>query len=112
MALLDYKIVRFSHEKRHVVVTVRVYRGAVTTEQETIKGVSQSETRYRRIATVRERTYEYDVPQKMSREDFIRKGRAYLNNKLQSFAIANGHTVIPYQQDVTDLEVVTNEKDV
>lgn len=109
MALLDYKIVRFSHEGRHVIATVRVYRGAITTEQELVDGTLQDVTRYRRIATVRERTFEYDVPQDMSKEDFLRKGRAHLNKKLLDFASANGHTVITQQQDTTDLEAVTNE---
>ncbi len=112
MAILDYKIVRFSHDGRHVTATVRVYRGAITTEQETIDGVLQDVTRYRRIATVREKTYEYDVPQDMSKGDFLRKARAYFNNKLLAFATKNGHTVITQQQGTTDLEAVTNETEV
>lgn len=112
MALLDYKIVRFSHEGRHVTATVRVYRGAITTEQETVDGVLQPVTRYRRIATVRERTFEYDVPQDMSKENFLRKARAYFNNKLLAFAAEKGHTVITQQQDTTNLEAVANETEV
>jgi hypothetical protein len=110
MALLDYKLVRFSHDKRHVTATLRVYRGAVTTEDErNINGEMVPVTRYRRIATVAERTFEYDVPQEMSKEDFIRKARAYFNNKLLTFTQKNGHTIITEQQDTTDLEPVDNE---
>ena len=111
MALLDYKLVRFSHDKRHVTATLRVYRGAITTEDE-MRGTPPEPTpvtRYRRIATVAERTFEYDVPQDMSREDFLRKARAYFNNKLLTYAQANGHTVITEQQDTSDLEPVDNE---
>jgi hypothetical protein len=110
MALLDYKLVRFSHDKRHVTATLRVYRGAVTTEDErNINGEMVPVTRYRRIATVAERTFEYDVPRDMTRNEFITKARAYFNNKLLTFAQNNGHTVITEQQDTTDLEAVSNE---
>lgn len=109
MALLDYKIVRFSHDKRHVDVTVRVYRGAVTTENEnTIDGI-QPVTRYRRIAVVAERNFSYDVPRDMDRQEFLQKARAYLNNKLLNYATARGHTVITEQHDIADLEPVDNE---
>lgn len=111
MALLDYKIVRFSHEGRHVDATVRVYRGAVTTEDE-LTGISRElapVTRYRRNAMVAERTFSYDVPRNMTREEFLQKARAYLNNKLLNYATAHGHTVIIEQQDITDLEEVTND---
>lgn len=109
MALLDYKIVRFSHEGRHVDATVRVYRGAITTQDEETSTGLQSVTRYRRIATVAERTFSYDVPRDMTREEFLTKARAYLNNKLLTYATAHGHTVISEQQDITDLESVSNE---
>ena len=111
MALLDYKITRFSHEGRHVEVDVRVYRGAVTTENQTVDafGTQEPVTRYRRIATVAERTFSYDVPRDMTREEFLQKGRAWLNNKLLNYAQANGHTVITEQQDLSDLEAVSNE---
>lgn len=109
MALLDYKIVRLSHDKRHVDATVRVYRGAITTQNETINGEVQSVTRYRRIATVAERTFSYDIPRDMTREEFLQKGRSYLNNKLLNYATANGHTVITEQQDISELEGVSNE---
>jgi hypothetical protein len=109
MALLDYKIVNFSHTGRHVTATVRVYRGAVTTEQEEVMGVVQDVTRYRRIARVLERVYTYDVPSEWSREQFLVKARAYLNKKLADYATANGHTVITEQTDIADLEVVDNE---
>lgn len=109
MALLDYKIVRISQDKRHVSADIRVYRGAVTTEQEEVNGQLQDVTRYRRIAKVREFHLEYKVPRDMTRAEFIQKARAYLNNKLLTFAQANGHTVITEQQDVADLEEVSNE---
>lgn len=111
MALLDYKIVRFSHEGRHVEATVRVYRGAITTENE-ITGLAnelQPVTRYRRIAVVGERNFSYDVPRDMTRAEFLAKARAYLNNKLLTYATARGHTVITEQQDISELESVTNE---
>lgn len=111
MALLDYKIVRFSHEKRHVDATVRVYRGAVTTENEPVglSGELQPVTRYRRIATVAERNFSYDVPRDMTRAEFLAKARAYLNKKLLTYANAHGHTVITEQQDISELEAVSNE---
>lgn len=109
MALLDYKITRLSHEGRHVTADVRVYRGAITTEQEEVNRELVDVTRYRRIATVRERTFEYDVPRDMTREEFLTKVRAYLNNKLLTYAAANGHTVITEQQDIADYEPVVNE---
>jgi hypothetical protein len=112
MALLDYKIVRFSHDGRHVTANVRVYRGAVTTEQEFVDSILQDVTRYRRIASIGERTYEYYVPQDMSKEEFLRKARAYFNNKLIAYAQSNGHTIITQQQDTTDLEAVSNETEV
>ena len=111
MALLDYKIVRFSHEGRHVEATVRVYRGAITTENE-IVGLTnelQPVTRYRRIAVVGERNFSYDVPRDMTRAEFLAKARAFLNNKLLNYATAKGHTVITDEQDITDLEPVSNE---
>lgn len=109
MALLDYKIVRFSHDKRHVDATVRVYRGSITTENETIGGELLPVTRYRRIAVVAERNFSYDVPRDMTREEFLAKARAYLNNKLLNYAQRNGHTVITEQQDTSELEAVSNE---
>lgn len=111
MALLDYKIVRFSHDKRHVVATVRVYRGAVTTENETVgpMGEQGPVTRYRRTAMLAERTFEYDVPRDMTRAEFIEKARAYINNKLLAYATKNAHTVITDQRDVSKLEAVANE---
>lgn len=114
MALLDYKIVDFSHDKRHVKATVRVYRGAVTTqtEQDIINDTTQDVTRYRRIAKVAERTFEYDVPRDMTKQEFLRKARAWLNKKIQDFATANGHTVITEQLDLTDYEPMLNEKEV
>lgn len=104
MAILDYKIVDFSHDKRHVKATVRLYTGEVTTEPETFEDTTQDVTRYRRTAKVAEKTYEYDVPRDMTKEEFLRKGRAYLNKKLQDYATANGHTVIDEQLDLTDFE--------
>jgi hypothetical protein len=112
MALIDYKIVRFSHEGRHVVATVRVYRGAITTEQEPTPTGLQDVTRYRRILKVRERTFEYDVPRDMTREEFLVKARAYLNQKLLDWAATNGHTVITEQQDTTGNEPMLNETEV
>lgn len=111
MALLDYKIVKFTHEGRHVDVTVRVYRGAVTTEDEKdiVDGSMVPVTRYRRIAKVAERDFSYDVPRDMTKAKFLQKARAYFNNKLLNYATANGHTVIGQQQDITDLEAVDNE---
>lgn len=109
MALIDYKIVRFSHEGRHVSALVRLYRGAMQdVEEPMVGGGTQTVNRYVRIALVAQRTYEYDVPRDMSREEFIVKARAYLNNKLMAFAESNGHTVIPPQQDTAGLEVFAN----
>lgn len=110
MALLDYKIVSFSHVNRHVVVKVRVYRGTVGAETEfnSITHQNESITRYRRAAKVREFTLTYDVPRDMTREEFIQKARAYLNKRLLDYAAANGHTVITEQQDITGLEEVSN----
>jgi hypothetical protein len=112
MALLDYKITRLSHNGRHVTANVRVYRGSVTTEQDSVNGTMQDVTRYRRIAKVREFTVDYDVPRGMTRDEFATKARAYLNNKLIAYAQANGHTVINQQQDITDYEPVDNELEV
>jgi len=109
MALLDYKIVRFSHEGRHVSADICVYRGAVTTEQENVDGDLQDVTRYRRIAKVLERHFEVDVPRDMTREEFLIKVRAYLNKKLLDYASAKGHTIITQQQDLTDYEDFSNE---
>jgi hypothetical protein len=109
MALIDYKIVQFSHEGRHVKIKARIYRGAVTTEQEEVERELVDVTRYRRNAMVRERVFEYDVPRDMTRQEFITKVRAYLNSKLIQFAQANGHTVIDEQQDISELESVVNE---
>lgn len=109
MALLDYKIVRFSHEGRHVTADVRVYRGAITTAQEIVDQSLQDVTRYRRTAKVLEKHFEYDVPSDMTRDEFLKKARAYLNKKLLDYATAHGHTVITDEQDITDLETVTNE---
>jgi hypothetical protein len=111
MAQLDYKIVSYSHEGRHVTANVRVYRGAITTEDEMNQQtlVLEPVTRYRRIAVVRERTFEYDVPRDMTRQEFVTKVRGYLNKKLGDFASANGHTVITDQQDVSDYEQGINE---
>lgn len=109
MALLDYKIVRFSHDKRHVSADVRVYRGDISTQQETLPTGTQDVTRYRRAAKVREFHVEYDVPRDMTREEFLQKARAFLNNKLLTYAQANGHTVITEQQDITAMEAVSNE---
>lgn len=112
MALLDYKIVRLSHEGRHISADIRVYRGAITTQQEEVDGDMTDVTRYRRAAKVREFHVEYDVPRDMSREEFITKARAHLNNKLLMYAQANGHTVITEEQDTSDLEPVANEIEV
>lgn len=112
MALLDYKIVRFSHEGRHVSADIRVYRGAIATLPEEVDGQLQDVTRYRRAAKVREFHVEYDVPRDMTREEFLQKARAYLNNKLLAYAQANGHTVITQQQGITDLEPVDNEVEI
>jgi hypothetical protein len=109
MALLDYKIVRYSHEGRHVSADVRVYRGSVTTEQEYFDGQMVDITRYRRIAKVREFHLEYDVPRDMTRTEFFTNVRGYLNKKLVNYAAANGHTVITPQQDVADYEAGVNE---
>lgn len=111
MALLDYKIVRFSHEGRHVTTDVRVYRGAITTQQELVDGAMQDVTRYRRTAMVLEKHYEYDVPIDMTREEFITKARKYLNNKLIIYANNHGHTVITKEKDVEGLDEVTNESE-
>lgn len=108
MALLDYKIVGFSHKGRHVKVSIRVYRGAVTSEQEGAENV----TRYRRIEKVRERTFEYDVPRDMTRDEFVRKVRAHLNQRIVTWAGANGHTVITEERDTSEYEPVDNETEV
>lgn len=70
---------------------------------------SQMVNQYVRIAKVAERSYEYDVPRDMTREEFLVKARALLNQRLLTFAQANGHTVITQQQDTTDFEPVNNE---
>lgn len=113
MALIDYKIVRFSHDKRHVSVTVRLYRGAVedvlqvTPENPNGSLVST----YVRKAKVAERTFEYDVPTNMSKQEFLTKARSFLNKKLNDFANTNGHTVITPQQDVSAYEAPLNERE-
>ena len=113
MALLDYKIVNYSHEGRHVSATVRVYRGAYQNVTEPIgNGETKTTNRYVRAAKVRERTFEYDVPRDMTRSEFITKVRAHLNKKLMEWAAANGHTVITEQQDVTAYEAGLNETEV
>lgn len=112
MALLDYKIVNISHDKRHISAKIRVYRGAITTEQEEVAREMVDVTRYRRIAKVREFHLEYDVPRDMTRKEFLQKARAYLNNKLLAYAQANGHTVITEQHDISDYEPVLNEVEV
>jgi fructose-specific component phosphotransferase system IIB-like protein len=58
---------------------------------------------------IAERTFTYDVPRDMTREEFLTKARAYLNNKLLTYAQKNGHTVITEQQDTSELESVSNE---
>lgn len=111
MALLDYKIVNISSNNRHIESVVRVYRGAITQQDELVgmPPVLTPITRYRRIATVAQRVFKYDIPRDMTREEFVTKARAYLNKKLLDYATENGHTVIAQQQDITDLEPVDNE---
>lgn len=111
MALLDYKITRLSHEGRHVTVTIRVYRGSIGTESESGNGVPTDVTRYRRIALVRERTLDFDVPRDMSANEFARKTRGVLNRRIIDWADLNGHTIISQQQDLTDYEPVLNESE-
>lgn len=115
MALLDYKIVRFSHEGRHVSADVCVYRGSIQNVTEPdwesfeIPRPSRTVSRYVRIAKVRDFHLEYDVPRDMTRAEFLAKVRGFLNNKLVTYAQANGHTVITEQQDISDYEPVNNE---
>lgn len=112
MALLDYKIVRYSHSGRHVSADVRVYRGRMEDETHTnLDGSTFTTRRYMRIAKVRTFHLEYDVPRDMTREEFVAKVRAYLNNKLLTYAQANGHTVISKQQDVSEYEDVANKSE-
>ncbi len=112
MALLDYKIIRYSHNGRHVSADVRVYRGRMKDETHTnLDGSTFTTERYMRIAKVRTFHLEYDVPKDMTREEFVRKVRAYLNNKLLTYAQKNGHTVISQQQDVSEYEDVVNESE-
>lgn len=112
MALLDYKIVRYSHNGRHVSADVRVYRGRMEDETHTnLDGSTFTTERYVRIAKVRTFHLEYDVPRDMTREEFVAKVRAYLNKKLLTYAQANGHTVISQQKDVSEHEDVVNESE-
>jgi len=116
MALLDYKIVRYSHNGRHVSADVRVYRGRMEDETHTnLDGSTFTTNRYVRIAKVRTFHLEYDVPRDMTRDmtrkEFVAKVRAYLNNKLLTYAQVNGHTVISQQQDTSEYEDVVNESE-
>ena len=112
MALLDYKIIRYSHNGRHVSGDVRVYRGRMEDETHTnLDGSTFTTERYVRIAKVRTFHLEYDVPRDMTREEFVAKVRAYLNNKLLTYAQANGHTVISQQQDTSEYDDVVNESE-
>lgn len=114
MALIDYKIRSFSHDKRSVKVAITIYRGSLQTVTYTDlfgQSVTVPNT-YVRIAKVRDLLIEYDVPRDMTRREFFEKAQAYLNDKIVKFATANGHTVITQQTDKTGLEPVINEKEI
>lgn len=115
MALIDYKIKRLSHEKRHVTVDISVYRGAfqdVSYFDPILNETVITPNVYVRIAKVRDITMEYDVPKEMTRQEFFEKAQAYINNKILALADKGGHTVIEVQRDVSKLEAVTNEKEI
>lgn len=112
MALLDFKIAKIQKNKRHIAVTINVYRGKVTIEDELVDDKLAPVKRYRRIAKVGSRTFEYDVPKDMTRKEFMPKARAFLRNKLLTFAETKSHTVITQQRDISKLEAVTNEKEI
>lgn len=115
MALIDYKIRKLSHEKRHVSINVAIYRGRIqdVTQYDFMTGNDVvTPNVYVRIAKMREFTIEYDVPRDMTRQEFLTKAQAYLNNKILTYAQNNNHTVISVQHDITKLEPVTNEKEI
>ena len=117
MALLDYKISNFSRDGRHVKALVTVSRGSFQDVVEpvtppSVTGGTTTVSRYVRIAKVRERIFEADVPRDMTAGEFFRKVRAHLNKKLLDWASANGHTVITAQQDISEYEPFSNEKEV
>lgn len=74
--LTAYKIVRQVETEKGVEVTVRFYKGKVTTEEEEIRGVKQDVTRYRRLGLLKEKTF--TLPAKSKRADILRSLNAEL----------------------------------
>lgn len=112
MALLEYKIAGVSHNGSHASAIVRVYRGTMQDITVTSpNGTQRIENQYVRAAKVRDFNLEYDIPRTMDEIEFLRKARARLNARIIDFANANGHTVVNYQQDVSENEPVHNENE-
>lgn len=109
MALVDYKIKSFSHEGRRVSVTVGVYRGAFQDVEIGTPSAPETVNVYVRTNLLATRSYQYTVPRDMTRQEFLIMARGYLNDKLLTWASANGHTVIDQQQDTSQTEVVAEE---
>lgn len=92
MATLDYKIVSWSKDVNQYTVHVRLYRGAVTTEQEPDRdGNLVDMTRYRRAAMVAQRRFTFTsdlTPNQL---------RKWLNAKIKARVEAMGHTLADFQ---------------
>lgn len=104
--MIDYKISHFDFKPTSTSVSVRVYQGSVTTQDEMRLGVVSSVTRYRRTTLVRSGRITYQGNLANLVEDEIPAIRRYLNGKLAAIASSLGQTVHPDQTEVGSINVV------
>jgi len=102
MSIIDYKIVRLSHEGRYVKIKVRVYAGSfgAVKEIEPDTGLKKTTNKYVRSKKIQDFELEYYVPENMSRQEFIKTAQIFLNERLIAFAGKKGYVVIDQQKDV------------